>query len=283
MSSQIHRDILGIFDCNLSAYETEIETLKKIKKYDEYTYLHSLNVARLSVNLGKRMGLTLTMLEDLGWAALLHDIGKLHVPLEILNKAKKFSAEELAIMQSHPLEALSAFARNQPVTIERLRRLCAAFEHHQRYDLKGYPGVKRKFNLHPYSRIVAIADTFDAMTTDRIYQRRMLPDVALKIMAQGFGNIFDPTVLQAFITSLGAYPVGSLVRLSDERLAIVMKYDGNSSLDRPFISLVRDKEAGILNLMGETYKNLRIMRSEFAEDHELDVQDLMQRAAGEIN
>lgn len=280
MSTQIHRDILGIFDCNIAQYETEIETLKRIKKYDEYTYLHSLNVARLSVNLGKRMGLTPKMLEDLGWAALLHDIGKLHVPLDILNKAKKFSAEELGVMQSHPLEALSAFAKYQPVTIERLGRLSAAFEHHQRYDLKGYPSVKRKFNLHPYSRIVAITDTFDAMTTDRIYQRRVLPDVALKIMSQGFGNIFDPTILQAFITSMGAYPVGSLVRMNNDELAVVVKYDEKSSLDRPFISIVKSSHQEPINLMDEANKNLKILRSEFAEDHDVNIQDFLRRAGG---
>lgn len=277
MSGPIHRDILSIFECNLADYGPEIETLKRIKTHDEYTYLHSLNVARLSVNLGKRLGLDAQMIQDLGWAALLHDVGKLHVPLTVLNKAKKFTPEELSTMQSHPAEALTAFARHQPVSLTRLRRLAAAFEHHQRYDLKGYPSVKKKLQLHPFSRIVAIADTFDAMTTDRIYQRRVLPDVALKIMSQGFGTIFDPVCLQAFITALGAYPVGSLVRLSDGRLAVVASYDEQSGIDRPSIIFVESKES--LNLTQPEAKNLRIVGSEFPEDHDLDIQSLLQTSA----
>lgn len=278
MSAIIHRDVLAIFDCAIADFQAEVETLKKIKTHDEYTYLHSLNVAELSVNLGRRLGFEDDMITNLGWAALLHDIGKLHVPIDILNKAKKFSAEELAIMQSHPIEALSAFARHQPVTIERIQRLSAAFEHHQRFDLKGYPAVHRKLHLHPYSRIVAIADTFDAMTTDRIYQRRMLPDVALKLMAQGFGTIFDPTVLQAFITSMGAYPVGTTVRLNDSKLAVVVSYDEQSAVDRPKIRILKPSDEGVIDLMDAKSKDLRITQSEFPEDFDIDVQSALSQA-----
>lgn len=271
------KHISSIFECDFRKFEAELETLAKIKKYDEYTYLHSLNVARLSVQLGRRLGLVGDQIVDLGWSALLHDIGKLHVPLDVLNKMKKFSAEELAIMQSHPVEALSAFAENQPITLERLRRLSAAFEHHQRYDLKGYPVVHKKLTLHPYSRIVSIADTFDAMTTDRIYQRRVLPDVALKIMSQGFGSIFDPIVLQAFITCLGVFPVGSLVRLSDDRLAFVAKYHERSHLDRPILYLFTESKA-LIDLASSDARDLKILHSEFPEDHDLNANEIMAEA-----
>jgi HD-GYP domain-containing protein (c-di-GMP phosphodiesterase class II) len=218
-------------------------------------------------------------LVDLGWSALLHDIGKLNVPLDVLNKMKKFSSEELTIMQSHPVEALAAFAENQIITLERLRRLSSAFEHHQRYDLKGYPVVHKKLTLHPFSRIVSIADTFDAMTTDRIYQRRVLPDVALKIMSQGFGTVFDPVVLQAFITCMGAFPVGSLVRLSDQRLAFVVRYHEKSQLDRPILYLFQETPRVIIDLMSPEAKDLKIIRSEFPEDHELDAYEVMRESA----
>ncbi|MBN8554027.1 MAG: HD-GYP domain-containing protein [Deltaproteobacteria bacterium] len=281
MKALIIKNISSVFTCDFRLFEAEIAALSKVRKYDEYTYLHSLNVARLSVALGKRLGLTDEMIIDLGWAALLHDIGKLHVPLDILNKMKKFSGDELAIMQSHPVEALTSFAETHTVTLERLRRLSAAFEHHQRYDLKGYPIVQKKLNLHPFSRIVAIADTFDAMTTDRIYQRRVLPDVALKIMAQGFGTIFDPTVLQAFITCMGVYPVGSLVKLSNDELAVVLRYQETSTLDRPEIFLIEKKEARHLNLMDPQFKDLRILKSEFPEDHEIQINDILTEASAE--
>lgn len=270
MSSRIEKDILEIFDCQFESFGLELKALERVRKHDEYTYFHSLNVARISVMLARRLGFDDAMIEDLGWAALLHDLGKLYVPPEILNKEKKFEPEELAVMRSHPLEAITAFSETQEFTVASLHRLCAAFEHHQRFDMNGYPRVQKKLSLHPYSRIVAVADTFDAMTTDRIYQRRMLPDVALRIMSQGYGTIFDPTVLQAFITGMGVYPVGSLVRLSDDKLAVVIRYDEKSKIDRPAIRLVETREE--VNLMSDEGKELKILSSEFPEDHGIDVE-----------
>lgn len=279
MKHVIIKAVSSIFTCDFHLYEAELEALALIKKHDEYTYLHSLNVARLSVSLGRRLGFSHEMMVDLGWTALLHDLGKLNVPIEILNKIKKFTAEELKVMQSHPVQALVAFGRTQRVTLDGLRRLSAAFEHHQRYDLKGYPSVHGKLSLHPFSRIVAVADTFDAMTTDRIYQRRVLPEVALKIMSQGFGTIFDPTVLQAFITCMGVFPIGSLVRLSDERLAVVVAYHENSSLDRPAVRLVEEPANPTIDLMSPDYQDLKILRSEFPEDHGVQVEDYLGEVA----
>jgi HD-GYP domain-containing protein (c-di-GMP phosphodiesterase class II) len=210
---------------------------------------------------------------DLAWAALLHDLGKLHVPLAILNKVSKFAPEELAVMQSHPSQGLVAFVKSQTIDLKNLERLSAAFEHHQRYDLKGYPQVHRKIGLHPFSRIVAVCDTFDAMTTDRIYQRRILPDLALKIMAQGYGTIFDPVVLQSFITGMGAYPVGSLVRLSDHSLAIVTDYHESSPIDRPIVHRLPMRSHNPIDLSEKENSSLRILRSEFPEDCGVEIKN----------
>lgn len=272
MNPAICRDISGIFECDFKNFEAELEAMAKIRKHDEYTYLHCLNVTRLSVNLGERFKFSKEMITDLGWSALLHDLGKLLVPLDVLNKVSKFSPEELATMQAHPLDSVAVFAQLQPVTMESIYRLSAAFEHHQRYDLKGYPRVRNKLHLHPYSRIVAVADTFDAMTTDRIYQRRVLPDVALKIMSQGFGTIFDPVVLQAFITSMGAYPVGTIVRLSNDCLAVVVDYNEKSQMDRPKVRLLNTDQEENIDLMSPEAKDLKIIRSEFPEDSGTNLQ-----------
>lgn len=275
MSQRIKKDIEEIFSCPFEDFELELKALERLKHHDEYSYFHSVNVARISVNLGERLGLDQKMLSELGWSALLHDLGKLYVPLEILNKDAKFEPEELAVMRSHPLESITAFCETQDFNIPSLFRLCAAFEHHQRFDLNGYPQVQTKLNLHPFSRIVAVADTFDAMTTDRIYQRRMLPDVALRIMSQGYGTIFDPVVLQAFVTSMGAYPVGSLVRMSDNRLAVVVKYSEKSQIDRPTLVFCDHQERHEIDLMSEQNLELKILHSEFPEDHGIDLKSYL--------
>ena len=273
MREAIIKHIRSIIDIEPSEFDAEIDALIEIKKHDEYTYLHSLNVARLAVGLGKKMEVSGQRLVDLGWAALLHDLGKLHVPLEILNKVSKFAPEELAIMQSHPSQGLIAFVKSQSIDLKNLERLSAAFEHHQRYDLKGYPQVHRKIGLHPFSRIVAVCDTFDAMTTDRIYQRRILPDLALKIMAQAYGTIFDPVVLQSFITSMGAYPVGSLVRLNDQSLAIVTDYHQSSAIDRPVVHRLPMKSSNPIDLSDKVHSRVRIVRSEFPEDCGVEIRN----------
>ncbi len=281
MKARLIREISDIFICDFNRFDAELHILEKIKTHDEYTYLHSLNVARLSVGLGKRLAFDDEQITDLGWAALLHDIGKLHVPIDVLNKAKKLTQEERTVMQSHPVESLTEIARSTPTTVDRLRRLAAAFEHHQRYDLQGYPVVINKLSLHPFSRIVSIADTFDAMTTDRIYQRRVLPDVALKLLAQGFGTVFDPVVLQAFITSMGAFPVGSVVTLSDNRIGVVCHYSSESLMDRPWIYLITDETTKLLDLMSPEHKDIRILRSEFPEDHNITVSAVLEEARKE--
>lgn len=280
MRSRIIRDVSSIFSFDPKTFEAEILSLGLILSHDEYTYLHSLNVARLSVAIGRRLGLKQETIVELGWAALLHDLGKLHVPFTTLNKINKLTPEERQLMRSHPVESFSKFAEHHMTTLSHLQKLTAAFEHHQRYDLKGYPTVQEKMNLHPFSRIVAVADTFDAMTSDRNYQRRLLPDVALKIMSTGFGTIFDPTVLQTLITCMGAYPIGSLVRLSNDILAVVVQYREQSHVDRPVIlQLNKEKRpAEIVDLMSHDVAQLKISRSEFPEDHNISVLSILEEA-----
>jgi HD-GYP domain-containing protein (c-di-GMP phosphodiesterase class II) len=275
MRARIIKEVSMIFMSDFKKFEGELQVLEKIRKHDEYTYLHSMNVTRLSVTLGRRMGFSEEMIEDLGWAALLHDLGKTAVPLSVLNKATKFVGNELAVMQSHPVEGQSVMAKNQMLTLDRLRRFSGSFEHHQRYDLKGYPKVHKKMNLDPYSRIIAICDTFDAMTTDRVYQKRILSDVALRIMAQGFGTIFDPVCLQAFITGMGAFPVGTLVKLSNHELALVYAYSYKSQIDRPQIVMIKDCPNNRIDLMDPAHRELKIVRSEFPEDYDINIHEIL--------
>ncbi len=272
---RIKKDIAPYLGSELENYTKEILLLKKLRSHDEYTYLHSLNVTQISIGLGVRLGFSPKELKDLAWAALLHDIGKISIPLNLLNKPSSFSSVELKTMKSHPWAALLELVDETEVTLGDVLNFVPAFEHHQRYDLLGYPDVGQKIRLHPFSRIIAIADTFDAMTSDRIYHRRILPDIALKIMSQGFGSIFDPIALHAFISTMGAYPVTSVVRLSDQTLAVVVAYKDNSEMDRPIVIRVNDSDKTPLNLMLAENKHLKIVKSEFPEDHGLRVSDFL--------
>jgi HD-GYP domain-containing protein (c-di-GMP phosphodiesterase class II) len=219
--------------------------LATIKNYDEYTFNHSVNVCVISIGFGKHLGLSKRQIGELGIAALYHDFGKTLIPTEILNKPGKFNPDEWTIMKSHPVMSikrlLSIKGGFQPADI---KKMIAAFEHHRNFDCSGYPqtGVKKSLNF--FSRVVAISDAYDAMTTNRVYQKGMLPTVALKTIADNSGTKFDPLLVKAFINTIGIYPVGSLVRLNNGSLAVVVQVNKDPKLlARPIVRLVVD-EAG---------------------------------------
>jgi HD-GYP domain-containing protein (c-di-GMP phosphodiesterase class II) len=195
--------------------------LSNIKNYDEYTFNHSVNVCIISIEFGKNLGLSKKQLGELGVAALFHDYGKLAIPREILNKPGRFEPEEWELMKSHPIQAVKTLLSVQGFEGSDIKRMIAAFEHHRNYDCTGYPqtGVRKPLNF--YSKIVAIADAYDAMTTNRVYQRALLPTAALKVLMDGAGTKFDPLLVKAFVNTVGIYPVGTLLKLSSGEMAIV--------------------------------------------------------------
>ncbi len=218
--------------------------LSSVKNYDEYTFNHSVNVCVLSIGFGKQLGLSKRQIGELGLAALYHDFGKTLIPVDVLNKPGKFTPEEKAVMDTHPLVAIKKFLTLktdfQPIDI---KKMIASFEHHRNYDCSGYPqtGVKKKLNF--YSRIVAISDSYDAMTTNRVYQRGMLPTVALKILADSAGTKYDPLLVKAFINTLGIYPVGSAVRLNNGALGVVTQINKDPNfLAYPMVKIVTDTQ-----------------------------------------
>ncbi len=211
-----------------------------IKDYDEYTYHHSVNVSVLSIALGQRLGLSKKALNELGLAALFHDMGKVEVPLEILNKPTAFTENEWLIMKKHPqwgVKALLMLKSPDPVLI---RSAIVAFEHHLHYNYTGYPAVRNKREQDLYSRIVTIADQYDAMTSSRVYSRVPLPpDKALSILIDRSGTQVDPLLLKFFINMVGVYPIGSLVLLNTNDLGIV--YQSNPVFpDRPKVRIIMD-------------------------------------------
>ena len=221
--------------------ETNLMSLTTIKSFDEYTFAHSVNVCILSVALGGRLGFSKKNLSELGYAALFHDIGKVRIPLEILNKPKELDEEEWKQMRKHPVLGVKALLSRRALDKFSLRAMVVAFEHHLKLDLSGYPHLSLKKDLNLYTRIVTIADVYDSMTSGRVYAKiPVTPDVALKRMMDQAGKSFDPVLLKVFINMLGIYPVGSVVLLDSGEVGVVMKSNPDE-LSRPEVAIIADR------------------------------------------
>ncbi|HKI96787.1 MAG TPA: HD domain-containing phosphohydrolase [Gemmatimonadales bacterium] len=234
---RVKRAVQGIVDQVLSN-EVSLVGLTTIRDYDEYTFTHSVNVCIFSVAIGKRLGLTRLQLYDLGMAALFHDVGKSRVPIEVLSKTGALDEDEWRIMQSHPwLGVLTLFGLRGYGEIP-YRGMIAAHEHHMKMDLSGYPKSLRPRTLSIYSKIVAVADGFDAATSRRSYQTTPLqPDEVLREMWENPRRGYDRILVKALINLVGIYPVGTCVILDTYEVAIV--HSANSDLSQIHRPVVR--------------------------------------------
>jgi putative nucleotidyltransferase with HDIG domain len=216
--------------------------MTSIKDYDEYTYHHSVNVSILAVALGQRLGLNRKMLTELGMVALFHDIGKMDIPFEVLNKPTNFTDEEWKIIRQHPAWGVRAILRLKKLDILTIRSAIVAFEHHMNFDHSGYPRVKKETKLDFFSRIISLADQYDAMTSSRVYSRiPMSPDKALSLMMERSHTQLDPLLFKFFTNMIGVYPIGTLVMLDSKELGLV--YESNQRfVDRPRVMLITDNK-----------------------------------------
>jgi HD-GYP domain-containing protein (c-di-GMP phosphodiesterase class II) len=240
---KLKRAVQTIVDQVLSN-EVSLVGLTTIRDYDEYTFTHSVNVCIFSVAIGRRLGLSRVQLFDLGMAALMHDVGKSRVPLEVLAKHGALSEEEWRIMQSHPwLGVLTLFGLRGYGEIP-YRGMVVAHEHHMKIDLSGYPKAIRPRQMSMFSKIVAVADGFDAATTRRTYQTIPLqPDQVLREMWENPRRGLDPVLVKALINLLGVYPVGTCVILDTYEVGIVHAANPDpGQLNRPMIRIVMSSE-----------------------------------------
>jgi HD-GYP domain-containing protein (c-di-GMP phosphodiesterase class II) len=226
--------------------ETSVVGLTTIRDYDEYTFTHSVNVCIFSVALGKKLGFSRLQLYDLGLTALLHDVGKARVPVDILNKTTGLDESEWRVMQAHPwLGALTLFTmRSYDETP--YRAILIAHEHHMKTDFTGYPRTIRPREMGIFSRIVAVADGFDAATTRRSYQTTPIePDQVLREMWQNPKRGYDGILVKALINLIGIYPVGTCVILDTFEVAIVSAPDPEGQqLNRPLVRVAVDADGG---------------------------------------
>ncbi len=210
--------------------------LEDIRTVDTYTFSHSVNVAVLAIVTGIKLGYDFRRLKELGMGALLHDIGKMKVPPEILNKPGVLTQEEFEEVKRHTIyghESLKAY----PEIGYRARFIVLA--HHERYDGLGYPiGIKGK-RIHEFTRIVSVADVYDALTSDRVYRRRINRDQALEYILSMCNKHFDKEIVEAFIESIPMYPLGAIVRLNTNEKGIVVKVE-KSCPKKPVVRVITD-------------------------------------------
>ncbi|MBI1723518.1 MAG: HD domain-containing protein [Gemmatimonadetes bacterium] len=243
---KVKRAVQAIVDQVLSD-ETSLIGLTTLRDYDDYTFTHSVNVCIFSVALGRKIGLGKLQLYDLGMAALFHDVGKSRVPLEVLNKDGSLTEEEWRIMQAHPwLGVLTLFGLRGYGEIP-YRSMIGAYEHHMKVDLTGYPKSIRPRMVSIFSRIIAVADGFDAATSRRAYQTVPIqPDAVLKEMWENPKRGYDPALVKAFINLIGIYPVGTMVILDTYELALVASANPNLEMvHRPMVRIISDPAGSI--------------------------------------
>ena len=227
--------------------ESSLLGLTTLRDYDEYTFTHSVNVCIFAVALARKLGLTKLQLYDVGIAALFHDVGKSRVPLEVLNKEGSLSEEEWRILQAHPwLGVLTLFGLRGYGEVP-YRGMIVAYEHHMKTDLTGYPKSVRPRTLSIFSKVIAVADGFDAATSRRVYQTVPIqPDQVLKEMWENPRRGYDPVVVKAFINLIGVYPVGTCVILDTYEVGIVHAANTDvSQINRPMVRIVATPDGAI--------------------------------------
>ncbi|OGD21551.1 MAG: hypothetical protein A2W03_12320 [Candidatus Aminicenantes bacterium RBG_16_63_16] len=229
--------------------ESFIYGLTNIKNYDDYTLNHSINVCILAIALGRRLGLTREELSDLGICAFLHDLGKLDVPKEILDKPAELTKEEWAVVEGHVQRGAEKLIELKSARRLPLRAVQVALEHHLKADMTGYPRYIRKKTANLFSRIVKIVDYFDAITTKRVYRTRALTrEGALSAMRESRGSEFDSVLLRIFVDMIGAYPVGSLVSLDSGEIGIVFEANPDPAFQlRPKVKLIADSHGHLVD------------------------------------
>lgn len=229
----------------------------------DYLFSHSVNVCILSVMTGISLGYDELRLRDLGVGALLHDVGKTLVAPEIVNKTERLTLAELEEIRKHPQYGFEILRKNPDIS---LMSAHCAFQHHERYDGSGYPRAIANSDIHQFAHIVALADVYDALTSDVTYRRAVPVYEALAIITKAAGTYFDPELVDHFANNIAPYPIGSVVRLSNNHIGVVVDIS-HEAKTKPVVRVIVDEQRRRMNKLVEIdlSKNPRLYIADVAE------------------
>lgn len=235
--ARVRKAVNSVVD-EILANRGAIVHLQDIRTHDQYTLAHSVNVCVLCTLVGSTMGYDAGKLRDLGTGAVLHDIGKITIPEEILNKPGDLTSEEMGEIRTHPQRGFEILCQDPEVSLHSAH---VALQHHERWDGGGYPRGLQGTEIHEFGRIAIVADIYDALTTDRPYRPGLTPEQALRLLRSTMAGWFEPRVLSAFLECVAPYPIGTMVELNDGVVAVVTAVVRGQT-DRPSVRVVQDPE-----------------------------------------
>ncbi|MCL1893200.1 MAG: HD-GYP domain-containing protein [Holophagaceae bacterium] len=216
-------------------------SLCRIKQRDSYTFQHSVSISALLVTFCNAVGgYSEDELHEIGLGGLFHDVGKMRIPNQILNKPGKLSDSEFAVMRSHVTEGVEYLRAGHSLSESTMK---IVEEHHERFDGSGYPRGISRSAISRIGQMASIVDVYDAITSIRVYHKALEPINAMQLIYEWGGKHFDNSLVHQFIKGVGIYPVGSLVRLESARLAVVLR-QGQNNLLKPLVRLVFDTRLG---------------------------------------
>lgn len=221
-----------------------LSSLTRIKGYDEYTFVHSVNVCALCLTLGRHIGFDRAELEALGIGAMLHDTGKMKVPIQILNKPGKLNDSEFAEMKKHPLYSVEIMTRTNGIPEE---AKTVALQHHERFDGNGYPYGLKGEQIRLFSQLTAIIDVYDAITSNRCYSRALPAYEGIRRIYESGRTDFNLPFVERFIQCLGIYPLGTAVQLDTGEIGVVASVNHEMVLRPRVILVMRDEKRRIPN------------------------------------
>jgi putative nucleotidyltransferase with HDIG domain len=231
---KVFKDILA----SLTENRTALNLLATTKIHEDHVYNHSLNVSIFACQLALENGLPIKNIEEIGLGAMLHDLGKMYIPKEILNKPGQLTESEYELVKSHCELGFNVLKKVHEIPLPVSH---CALQHHERIDGKGYPRGLRDSEIHKYAKIISVADVFDAVTSRRSYRPAMLPHKGIEVLYQGLGTQFDPRQVELFTGCIAIYPPGLTVKLNDGRTGIVSEYNFHT-VGRPKIRIVKDED-----------------------------------------